>query len=138
MRTEGIAAKVNEAKNDASRIQLRRKDPKGWEKFVHDLAEHWALGSAMTLRTLQGKRPPLHVFETELKQLAAPLLLITGDEDEHCLAPSLYLKRTVPDSGLWLVPRTGHAVNLEEPAAFNAAVHDFFAAVERGRWQRRD
>lgn len=138
MRTEGIVAKVNEAKDDASRIQLRRKDPKGWDKFLRDLAEHSAIGSALTLRNFQGKRPPLHAFEGELKQLATPLLLISGDEDEHCLQPSLYLKRTVPGSGLWVVPRAGHAVNLEEPAAFNAAVDDFFAAVERGSWQRRD
>jgi pimeloyl-ACP methyl ester carboxylesterase len=138
MRAEGIIAKVNEAKDDASRVQLRRKDAKAWDNFLRHLTEHSAIGSALTLRNFQGKRPPLHAFEVELRQLAAPLLLIAGDEDDHCLQPSLYLKRTVPGSGLCVVPRTGHAVNLEEPAAFNAAVQDFFAAVERGSWQRRD
>jgi hypothetical protein len=37
-----------------------------------------------------------------------------------------------------MVPRTGHAVNLEEPAAFNHAVQEFFSAVERGKWRSRD
>jgi pimeloyl-ACP methyl ester carboxylesterase len=36
-----------------------------------------------------------------------------------------------------MVPRTGHAVNLEEPAFFNEAIKDFFGSVERGRWASR-
>jgi pimeloyl-ACP methyl ester carboxylesterase len=31
-------------------------------------------------------------------------------------------------------PRTGHAINLEEPAAFNREMQSFFSTVERGRW----
>ncbi len=134
--TDGIAAKLDEAENDPSRLQLKRKDPKGWDRFLRHLGEHSPLGSAMTLRNFQGKRPPLASFDAALKQLSVPLLVITGDEDDHCLEPGLYLRRTVPGSGLWVVPRTGHAVNLEEPAAFNAAVQDFLAAVECGSWGR--
>jgi hypothetical protein len=37
-----------------------------------------------------------------------------------------------------LAPRTGHAVNREEPDAFNRAVQEFFGAVERGKWGTRD
>jgi pimeloyl-ACP methyl ester carboxylesterase len=136
LRTEGIPAKVAEATDDPSRIQLRNKDPKGWEIFLHNLGDHSAAGSAMTLRNFQGKRPPLHTFERELRALTTPMLVITGDEDEHCLQSSLYLKRVVLNSGLWVVSRTGHAVNLEEPAAFNAAVQEFFNAAERGTWRR--
>jgi hypothetical protein len=33
-----------------------------------------------------------------------------------------------------MMPRTGHAMNMEEPAAFNTAIQDFFGAVERGSW----
>lgn len=47
------------------------------------------------------------------------------------------LKSTLPNSGLWICPNTGHAINLEEPAAFNAQVESFVAAVERGSWRRR-
>lgn len=133
---EGIERRVSDATVDPSRIQLRRKDPKGWEEFIRHLSEHSTTGSSLTLRNVQGKRPAVHELETELKQLSTPLLVITGDEDEHCLQPSLYLKRIVANAGLWVVPRTGHAVNLEEPAAFNEAVLEFFGAVERGSWQR--
>lgn len=44
------------------------------------------------------------------------------------------MKRNIPDSGLLVLPRTGHAINLEEPDAFNAALAQFFHAVEAGRW----
>jgi hypothetical protein len=33
-----------------------------------------------------------------------------------------------------MLPKTGHGINLEEPAAFNAAVEDFIRHVETGRW----
>ena len=57
-----------------------------------------------------------------------------GQADEITLEASLFLKRTIPNCGLWMHPRTGHAINLEEPAAFNRTVQDFFSTVERGRW----
>ena len=66
------------------------------------------------------------------------MLLAVGDEDEPCLDVNLFLKRSLPVSGLWMAPKTGHAINLEEPAAFNQAVHAFLCQVERGHWARRD
>jgi pimeloyl-ACP methyl ester carboxylesterase len=32
------------------------------------------------------------------------------------------------------VPRTGHTITSEEPEKFNAALEEFFAETERGRW----
>ena len=64
--------------------------------------------------------------------MTTPVLLAVGDEDAPCLETNLMLKRAIPGAGLWVHPRTGHAVNLEEPAAFNAAVEAFLADVERG------
>ena len=61
-----------------------------------------------------------------------------GDEDEPCLDASLYLKRTMPSAGLTLLPRTGHALNLEEPDLFNRLVDDFAHQVDAGRWHLRD
>jgi len=61
-----------------------------------------------------------------------------GDEDEPCLEAGLLMKRSIPASGLVVIPRAGHAINLEEPGAFNREVADFLAAVEAGRWEPRD
>ena len=35
---------------------------------------------------------------------------------------------------LLVVPRAGHTINSEEPAALNAALAELFSAVEAGRW----
>jgi hypothetical protein len=48
------------------------------------------------------------------------------------------MKRTLPNCGLMVFPRSGHAINLEEPDLFNRAVLDFLTAVDAGRWPRRD
>ena len=37
-------------------------------------------------------------------------------------------------SGLLVLPRTGHTINLEEPQLFNQVVEEFLHAVELGRW----
>lgn len=121
-----------------TRVQLQNKDPRGWADFVRHLGEHSSIGSAKTLRNYQAKRPSLEDFKTELTALKVPTLLAVGDEDDPCLETNLFLKRAISTSGLWVAPRTGHAINLEEPAAFNRAVQDFFDRVERGAWRPRD
>ena len=73
----------------------------------------------------------------QLPSLNVPTLVITGDEDELALEPSLLMKRKIPNSGLLIVPKTGHTVNLEEPSLFNQAVHDFISAVDQGAWTPR-
>ena len=40
--------------------------------------------------------------------------------------------------GLWMAPRSGHCLNLEEPVAFNQMVESFFSAVEGDGWPARD
>ena len=63
-----------------------------------------------------------------------PLLVIVGDEDEPCLDGSVFLKRTAPTAALLVIPRSGHNIPSEEPAAFNAALAELFASAEAGRW----
>ena len=120
------------------RVQHRNKDPRGWAEFRAQFIEHSPLGSAHTLRGVQGRRPSLYDLEEELAAITTPTLLINGDEDEPCLDATLWLKRTMPASGLVILPRTGHASNLEEPDAFNRAAQEFFATAEQGRWTARD
>jgi pimeloyl-ACP methyl ester carboxylesterase len=60
--------------------------------------------------------------------------VVTGDEDWACLDGSVMLKKTIDTAALLLLPRAGHTINSEEPAKFNAALLEFFAAVESRRW----
>jgi pimeloyl-ACP methyl ester carboxylesterase len=121
----------------ANRLQLKIKDPLGWQAFVDHLAEHPATGAAMTFRHVQAVRPSLYDFETELAAVTAPVLLMVGDEDEPCLDVNLYMKRLMPTSGLSIAPKSGHLINIEDPAKFNAEIDAFFVAAEAGRWPVR-
>lgn len=122
----------------ASRIPFLVKDPRGHAEFMRMLGEHSALGSANTMRGVQMRRPSLYDLEAEMKAMRVPTLIVSGDEDDHCLQPALFMKRTIPASGLLVLPRTGHTINLEEPDAFNRALAEFVASVEAGRWLPRD
>ena len=134
----GMAAVAAQYSAGPTRVQYENKDPRGYAEFQQQFAEHSALGSAMTLGNVQAKRPSLYDLEDGLRAISVPTLLITGDEDEPCLEANLYMKRTIPTAGLLMLPKTGHAANLEEPALVNQACQEFFASVEQGRWQARD
>ncbi len=121
-----------------TRVQLQNKDPRGWREFAERLAEHSGIGSALTMRGVQMRRPSLWDLTAEMKRLSVPTLIVTGDEDEPCLEPGLLMKRMIRSAGLVVLPQAGHAINLEEPQGFNQAVESFFHAVELGSWPLRD
>ncbi len=122
----------------ASRVQFQAKDRAGWRRFAERLARHSAKGAANTMRGVQARRPSLFDLEAELARIRVPVLIVAGDEDDHCLNPGLFLKRTIVTSGLAVLPKSGHTVNLEEPELFNRLLSDFLGAVEAGRWGARD
>jgi pimeloyl-ACP methyl ester carboxylesterase len=121
-----------------SRVQFQNKDSHGWRKFVDQLAEHSSRGAALTMRGVQQRRPSLFDLIGCMKTITAPTLIMTGDEDWPCIEPALLMKRTIFSAGLVVIPNTGHAINLEEPAAFNQHLDNFFRAVESSQWPMRD
>ena len=121
-----------------SRVQLQNKNHVVWERFADHLSEHSAVGSAYTLRHVQAERPSLYDLTADLRAVTTPTLLVVGDEDESCLDVNLYLKRTMPYSGLNIFPKSGHLLNLEEPERFNGLIDEFFQTVQAGQWSRRD
>ncbi len=121
-----------------TRVQFLDKDPVGWREFRDLLAAQSALGHGLTMRGVQLTRPSVYELEPDLRRLRVPTLIVNGDEDDPCLEPGLFLKRTIPTAGLVVLPKTGHTMNLEEPEAFNRAVLDFLTAVEAGRWSPRN
>jgi pimeloyl-ACP methyl ester carboxylesterase len=120
--------------NGPTRQAQKHKDPRGYAHFIKMLSEHSALGHSLTMLNLQAKRPSLWEMEADLKGFTPPLLVLVGDEDEWCVDASVYLRRTVPTAGLSVIPRSGHTITSEEPEKFNAALAEFFANAERGRW----
>lgn len=121
-----------------TRIQLLRKNPEEWNRFSVQFAQHSARGSALTFRGVQGCRPSIFDLETELRVFQRPTLIMVGDEDDPCIETSIFLKNCVSKSGLVIFPRSGHAINLEEPELFNQTIYKFFREVENGDWTERD
>ena len=121
-----------------TRVQFRDKDPQGYAEFHAMLARGSARGHALTMRGVQMMRPSIYELGDRMAKLEVPTLIMTGDEDEPCLDPAIYMKRTIPMAGLVIIPKSGHTINLEEPEAFNRAVLDFVTAVDAGRWTRRN
>lgn len=122
----------------ASRVQFQNKDPRGWQEFAELLAQHSERGAANTMRGVQARRPSIYDLEDRLRDMTVPTLVIVGDEDDHCLQPGIFMKKTIPACGLLVLPKTGHTLNLEEPDQFNRFVADFVALAETGRWLPRD
>ncbi|MEM9441055.1 MAG: alpha/beta hydrolase [Pseudomonadota bacterium] len=122
----------------AARVQFQAKDPRGWQDMVDGLAGHDPVGSANTMRGVQARRPSLYALEDQLGALDLPTLILCGDEDDHTLQPGIFLKRMIKASGLMVLPKTGHALNLEEPDLVNQAIAAFLTQVEAGRWEPRD
>ena len=120
--------------DSATRHPQKYKDPRGYAEFVRLLSEHSPQGHALTMTMLQARRPTLWDLQAELKKFSVPLLVIVGDEDETCLDGSLFLKRAAPTAALLVIPRSGHTITSEEPAAVDAALAELFAATENRRW----
>ena len=131
---DGIAALGEIYLAGPARQQLLAKDPRGYAEFKLQFIEGASAGRALTMRGVQARRVAFFEREAELRAIADPVLIICGDEDDGTLDVSVFMKRLIPRCGLMVFPKTGHGINLEEPAGFNAVVGDFIYAVEKGRW----
>ena len=121
-----------------TRVQFQNKDPRGWREFANQLKQNSTEGAARTMRGVQKRRPSLFDLVEEMKTISVPTLIMTGDEDWPCLEPGILMKRTIPTAALVVMPNAGHTINLEEPAAFNQHIADFFHTVDVGAWRKRD
>lgn len=129
LEAQGMAG-MAEYMHGPARARFKERDPKGFARFLAQLQDHSAVGTALTARGCQLKRPTIYQLEAGLRQMSAPALIVTGDDDAACIDPALFMKRCIPDARLWIVPRTTHNVNLEEPDLFNRVVGDFLAEVD--------
>ncbi|MDA9407614.1 alpha/beta fold hydrolase [Bradyrhizobium sp. CCBAU 45384] len=136
--TLGSAEVAKVTREAPSRIPFLVKDPRGHADFYAALARHDAKGSANTMRGFQGGRPSIYTLTEAIRNVTTPALIICGDEDDPCIGASLFLKKHLPAAGLAMFPKSGHVLNLEEPAQFNESVERFVTLVEAGRWPARD
>src|SRR5260370_30920990 len=121
-----------------TRVQLMDKDPKGWQEFYDQFEAQSGKGHALTMRGVQMSRPSISDLEAAMSRLEVPTLIMTGAEDDPCLEPAIFMKRKIRSSGLVVIPKAGHTINLEDPDLFTRALLDFLTAVDAGRWPLRN
>ena len=64
----------------------------------------------------------------ELARIAAPTLVMVGDDDIARFEHTIELYDTIPDAQLAVIPGASHVVPLEKPDLVNQLVLDFLAA----------
>jgi pimeloyl-ACP methyl ester carboxylesterase len=129
----GMQAAAETFGDSPSRRLLKEKNPEIHRKFIAALTPLSTLGLANTMRGVQKRRPPLYAHKERIAAMTIPALVVLGETDDACIKPSHFLKATLPGARLEILPKTGHGVNLEEPALVNRLVAGFIAAVEARR-----
>lgn len=108
---------------DPAYRRLARKVPEAWAAYRERLLHQSVHGALMTLTTLHWDRIALASVADRIAAIAAPVLLIHGTEDSPRVAPAnRWLADLLPDARLVPVEGTGHLVQIEEAALFNAAL----------------
>ncbi|MGA2951322.1 MAG: alpha/beta fold hydrolase [Caulobacteraceae bacterium] len=62
---------------------------------------------------------------SSLPTIAVPSLVVVGANDAPFLAAADYMAGKIPGAKKVIIPDAGHAANMDQPAAFNAAVRGF-------------
>jgi pimeloyl-ACP methyl ester carboxylesterase len=101
-----------------------------------------ALGSGAEVRIAQHRsakglalaaRGMLAQFDSRviesLEGIRVPTLVLVGEKDEPFLGATDYMAAKIPGAQKVVIPGAGHAANIDNPAAFNAAVEAFLAGL---------
>lgn len=92
------------------------------------MAQHDSLdGLIMAARHMLTQRNA-RVIES-LPHIRVPTLVVAGENDTPFLAATDYMAGRIPGAQKVIIPDAGHAVNLDQPEAFNQAVTTFISAV---------
>lgn len=129
-------------RNDEGREKWNRMA----ESFARGLDEKGlaSLGSGVEVRAAQHrsakglaaaargilKQRDARVIES-LAEIRVPTLVVWGERDEAFVKPGEYMVAKIPGAKKVVIPRAGHAANLDQPDAFNAAVRDFLDSAVR-------
>ena len=93
------------------------------------ITSHPAHGVAHTARRTLANRPSIFALEEKLRALPVPALILVGEKDLPCLAPSTYMQERIPNALLHVMQGCGHFNNLERPAEFNAVIDAYLQRI---------
>lgn len=67
-----------------------------------------------------------------LPDIGVPALVIVGADDTGFLAAADYMTKKIPNCRKIVIPKAGHASNMDQPEAFNRAVLEFLQSTQDG------
>jgi len=121
----------------------------GWNKTAVSRAEAFekdgleSLGRGAEVRIAQHRsaqglanaaRGMLAQFDSRiiesLPEIEVPTLVLVGDQDAPFLNGTDYMAAKIPNSKKVVIENAGHASNIDQPAAFNAAVKGFLDGLK--------
>ena len=65
-----------------------------------------------------------------LPKINVPSLVVVGADDTPFLGASDYMQKKIPNCEKVIIPRAGHAANMDNPDAFNDAVLNFLSSLK--------
>jgi pimeloyl-ACP methyl ester carboxylesterase len=98
-----------------------------------DTTKNWALISQ--LNRLMEFQP--HISTAELKNIKAPVLVMSADRDVVREEHTLYIYRHIPKANLCIFPGETHWVTSTNPDLFNQTVMKFFSEPFKGEETRK-
>ena len=95
---------------------------------VDPAAHRSALGLAKAARGMLAQQDARII--NSLPAIKCPTMVLVGAKDEPFLGASDYMAAKIPGARKVVIPDAGHAANIDQPAAFNAAVETFLQDLE--------
>lgn len=87
-----------------------------------------ARGLALAARGMLRQRNNSELIDS-LPRIKVPSLVVVGEKDEPFLAASEYMTKKIPGAQKVVVPKAGHAVNIDNPQGFLDGVTPFLEKV---------
>jgi 2-succinyl-6-hydroxy-2,4-cyclohexadiene-1-carboxylate synthase len=113
---------------------IRTQDavPEPWRSRLRDRRKNNNTEALARSLEQMGAGSMPHLWD-RLGEIAAPTLIVAGEEDPKFCALAERLHQGIPDSQLWVVPGAGHAAHLEKPDVFAEGILLFIRGRAGGR-----
>lgn len=129
--TRGGEGAVEVLEGDPAYQSFRKTDPENWNKYAENLRGQSVDGAIHVLSTVHWNRTSLFDDQARLAAFDRPVLLVTGDDDYYLVGETnAFLRDVLPDASWHRFPGTGHLVNIERAAEFNALLADHVQRAE--------
>lgn len=103
----------------------RSLGPEVFNAMMAVIRENSATGVVNTARHVIASRTPVYAFESALRKLEVPTLVMVGGSDDKCLKPADFLATSIPHARIETFSGCGHFINVESSLRFNELVSQF-------------